>query len=91
MQTSLNDDVNLMSVTVIIVNWNGGTLLDDCLGHLKQQSLPPARILVMDNGSTDGSAERAQHVAGVTVRILGTNLGFAGANNRALDDVILIL
>ena len=74
------------AVTVIVVNWNGGTLLDDCLGHLKQQSLPPARILVMDNGSTDSSAERARHVPGVTVRILGTNLGFAAANNRALDE-----
>jgi GT2 family glycosyltransferase len=75
-----------MSVTIIIVNWNGGTFLDECLGRLKQQSLIPTRILVMDNGSTDGSAERAQQVPGVTVRKLGANLGFAVANNRALDE-----
>ncbi len=75
-----------MSVTVIIVNWNGGTFLDDCLARLMRQSLSPARILVMDNGSTDGSAERAQQVPGVTVRMLGANLGFSAANNRALDE-----
>jgi GT2 family glycosyltransferase len=85
LQTSLNDDVNLMSVTVIIVNWNGGTFLDECLAHLSQQSYSPACILVMDNGSTDGSAERAQLVPGVTVHRLGANLGFAVANNRALN------
>lgn len=74
------------TVTVIVVNWNGGAFLDECLVRLKQQSLLPARILVMDNGSTDGSAERAQQVPGVTVRMLGANLGFAVANNRALDE-----
>ncbi|SEP23985.1 glycosyltransferase family 2 protein [Nitrosovibrio sp. Nv6] len=74
------------TVTVVIVNWNGGTLLDKCLVHLTQQSLLPARILVMDNGSTGGSAERARQVPRVTVRMLGANLGFAGANNRALDE-----
>lgn len=74
------------TVTVIVVNWNGGAFLDECLMRLKQQSLLPKRILVMDNGSTDGSAERAQQIPGVTVRMLGANLGFAVANNRALDE-----
>lgn len=76
----------LAPVTVIIVNWNGGTLLNECLTRLTQQSLPPARILVMDNGSTDGSAQRAELIPGVTVRMLGANLGFAAANNRALRE-----
>lgn len=74
------------AVTVIIVNWNGGSLLDECLACLKQQSYQPAHILVMDNGSTDGSPERAQQVPGVTVQFLGANLGFAAANNRALAE-----
>jgi GT2 family glycosyltransferase len=74
------------SVTVVIVNWNGGALLGQCLQHLSQQSVPPTRILLMDNGSTDGSAELAQRIDGVTVRRLGANLGFAAANNRALAE-----
>lgn len=72
--------------TVIIVNWNCGQFLDECLHHLLQQSCRPAKILVMDNGSEDGSAERAQQLPGVTVRMLGANLGFAAANNLALEE-----
>lgn len=83
------------AVTVIIVNWNSGRLLEECLRRLTQQAFLPERILVMDNGSTDGSAQRAQRVPGVTVRMLGANLGFAAANNRALNecdtDLIVLL
>lgn len=40
----------------------------------------------MDNGSRDSSAKYATQVPGVTVRQLGANLGFAAANNRALQE-----
>lgn len=74
------------SVTVIVVDWNGGDMLIECLSRLTAQSVPPSRILVMDNGSTDGSARRAAVVPGVDVRYLGANLGFAAAVNRALEE-----
>jgi GT2 family glycosyltransferase len=73
-----------MSVTVIIVNYNAHALLEKSLVLLSQQSLATSRVLVMDNGSTDGSADRVQQMSGVTVKFLGANLGFAAANNRAL-------
>lgn len=73
-------------VTVIIVNWNGGHLLVRCLRDLLRQSYQPALILVMDNGSSDGSAEQAAQVPGVSVRLLGHNYGFAGGNNRAFSE-----
>lgn len=73
-------------VTVIIVNWNGGHLLVQCLRDLLRQSYQPALILVMDNGSSDGSAEQAAELPGVTVRLLGQNFGFAGGNNRAFSE-----
>jgi GT2 family glycosyltransferase len=73
-------------VTVIIVNWNGGDLLRRCLSDLLRQTVPPARILVMDNDSSDGSAERVAGLPGVTVRMLGGNLGFAAGNNRAFAE-----
>lgn len=75
-----------LSVSVVIVNWNGGTYLLDCLHKLKAQTLAPSRILVMDNGSTDGSCEAAERVPGVTVKRLSANLGFAAANNRAIEE-----
>jgi len=71
-------------VTVIIVNWNAGDLLSQCLHDLLRQTVQPARILVMDNGSSDGSVEQVSQLPGVTVRQLGRNFGFAGGNNRAL-------
>ena len=74
-----------MSISVIIVNWNGGDLLLDCLQHLKQQTLPPDAILLMDNGSTDGSAVKAARIPGVDVHFLQDNLGFAKANNIAVQ------
>ncbi len=49
----------------------------------------------MDNGSTDGSPQRAQLIPGVTVRMLGANTGFAAANNLALreceTDIVALL
>lgn len=72
------------SVTVVIVNWNGGAMLSRCLDHLLQQTLPPTRILVIDNGSSDGSIDNIKQSSVVDVRLLGANLGFAAANNRAL-------
>ena len=73
-------------VTVIVVNWNGGIYLRECISKLLQQTLSPSRILVLDNGSTDGSADGLNFAPQVTVRLLGENLGFARANNLALTD-----
>ncbi|MFM8333836.1 MAG: glycosyltransferase family 2 protein [Candidatus Methylumidiphilus sp.] len=74
------------TVTVIVVNWNGGEIIGDCLHGLARQSLRPTRVLVIDNGSTDGSAERIEHMSGITLRKAGANLGFAAGNNRALAE-----
>jgi len=76
----------LPSVTVVIVNWNSGELLEKCLTCLSEQSYSPTRILVIDNNSTDGSAKLALSFSGVEVRSLGRNFGFAAANNKAFDE-----
>lgn len=49
------------------------------------QALPPVRILVMDNGSSDNSLESIPQNNLIEIHLLGTNLGFAAANNRALS------
>jgi GT2 family glycosyltransferase len=74
------------SVTVVIVNWNGGSFLADCLAHVRRQSVQPQRIIVVDNGSTDGSVDCAAQFPGVEFRLLGKNVGFAVANNRAVAE-----
>ncbi|MBK9088774.1 MAG: glycosyltransferase [Holophagales bacterium] len=69
---------------VIVVNWNGGALLDSCLDALDGQGA--ARILVVDNGSEPGELQRLAGRAGVFVLPLGTNRGFSPASNAGAVD-----
>ena len=46
-----------MSTTIIIPNYNGAHFMAPCLAALDQQSVAPDEIIVVDNGSTDGSLE----------------------------------
>ena len=75
-----------MSVTVIVVNWNSGSMLEHCLQLLGKQSVLPDRILVIDNASTDGSAEVAVQLGAELIQ-QHENIGFAAANNLALSMV----
>jgi GT2 family glycosyltransferase len=73
------------SVSVVIPNWNGRQWLDACLGALADGALAPAEVIVVDNGSHDGSVEhlRSEH-PGVRVLALGLNTGFAHAANQGV-------
>jgi len=83
------------SVSIIIVSYNTRADLERCLESL--HSAPPAaphEIVVVDNGSTDGSADAARRWKDVRVIDAGGNLGFARANNigiRASRSVNLLL
>ncbi len=73
-----------MTVAVLIVNFNGGDLLKRCLDSLRQQQRSPDHIVVVDNGSTDDSLQRAESLLrGVETIRLPRNVGFARANNIA--------
>ena len=71
-------------VSAIIVNWNGGTMLQEAITSLLAQTWTALEVIVVDNGSTDGSAEFAQS-RGARVLRLERNLGFAAAVNRGVD------
>jgi GT2 family glycosyltransferase len=77
------------NVAVVVPNWNGADSLDDCLDSLLAQSLP-VRVIVVDNGSTDGSLKLLEKYAGIEVILHDENKGFAGGVNagfrRAIDD-----
>ena len=84
----------LPSAAVVIPNYNGLQHLEDCLASLRDLPYSGAyEIVVVDNGSTDGSAEWARsHFPQVRVVEAGTNLGFAGACNlgaRESDSTIV--
>lgn len=74
------------SVTVMVVNWNSGTLLQECLKKLSGQTVIPQRVLVVDNASSDHSAACAGQLAGVKLLQMSVNLGFAAGNNHALAE-----
>lgn len=69
--------------SIIILNWNGKHLLGECLDSVLAQSFPDFEILVIDNGSTDGSAEflKSAYTGRVRLVSLEMNLGFSGGNN----------
>ena len=74
-------------VSVFVLNYNGRQVLPPCLTALEQTEYPRDRwqAVVLDNGSTDGSAELAeQRFPWVEMRRLGRNLGFAAGNNAGL-------
>jgi GT2 family glycosyltransferase len=69
---------------VVIPNWNGARWLPACLDSIAAQSLQPSEVIVVDNGSTDGSLELLRE-RGVRVLELGHNTGFAFAANRGIE------
>jgi GT2 family glycosyltransferase len=68
-----------------IVSWNTAELLDECLAALPEALRGiDAEVVVVDNASTDGSADAAARHAGVRVVRNADNEGYARAMNRAL-------
>ncbi len=69
-------------ISVIIVNLNGERYLRECLGSLASQTLRDFEVIVVDNGSTDGSLELIRNDF-PWVRVIGLveNTGFAKGNN----------
>jgi N-acetylglucosaminyl-diphospho-decaprenol L-rhamnosyltransferase len=78
------DDDQVTAVDVVIPSWNGWALLERCLDSLARQTRP-ATVIVVDNGSTDGTAGRlaAEHPA-VRLVPLDRNRGFGAAVNRGV-------
>ena len=71
-------------VSILIVNWNGMEFLDGCFQSIREKVRVPYEVIVMDNASTDGSADEiAQRYPWVRLIRSGENLGFAAGNNLA--------
>jgi GT2 family glycosyltransferase len=76
------------SVAVIVVNANGGDLLDRALRAVAEQTVQPRRVVVVDNASSDGSVDglEQRHPTVEVVR-LDRNVGFGEANNIGVQAV----
>lgn len=82
-----------LPISVVVVNWNGYADTVACLESLLAAEPGPARIVVVDNASTDGSSlalsQWMERAAGATVPRLTflsseTNRGFGGASNLGI-------
>ena len=73
---------------VVVPNWNGAHFLGECLASLQMQT-HAARVIVVDGGSTDGSAELvSERFPEVTLVPLPENPGFAGSVNRGIEHAL---
>ncbi len=73
-------------VAVLVLNFNAGPALEACLKSLAATTYSAARVVILDNGSVDGSLEAARRL-GFEVREFGENLGYCAAYNRAFRKV----
>ena len=83
-------------VSILIVNWNTRELVLECLRSLPKQGTGPSyEVVVVDNGSVDGSGDALSRQTGITLIRNERNLGYAAAVNqayrRASGDFILLL
>ena len=96
-QTSRHGEATA-AATVVIPNWNGRDLLEKYLPSVvvALSANPANEILVVDNGSTDGSADFLRaNFPQVTLLALPTNLGFGGGSNAGFrasrNDIVVLL
>jgi GT2 family glycosyltransferase len=75
-----------VAISLIIVNWNGKHFLEDCLRSVWEQSFTDFEVIVVDNGSSDGSVEWIRDACADRVTLIENkaNLGFAEGNNQAI-------
>lgn len=72
------------SVSVVIPSFNARPWLAEAIRSARVQSLAPVEVIVVDDGSTDGSVEAAREAGATHVLSDGTNRGPGGTRNRGI-------
>jgi hypothetical protein len=73
-------------ISVIVVNWNRRELLRRALFSLRAPTKSTLEVLVIDNGSADGSVEMVrEEFAAARVIVNSENRGFCAANNQGIS------
>ncbi len=73
------------NIVFIILSWNGKTLLETCLRSVFRQTYPRYSVVVVDNGSTDGSADFVRNnFPAADLLVLPENCGYPKGNNAGI-------
>lgn len=83
-------------VSIVIPSWNGKALLTECLNSLERQTFKDYEVIVVDDGSDDGTSEMLEKdFTHVRVERFTENRGFCAAVNKGIElvgtDLILLL
>jgi GT2 family glycosyltransferase len=74
-------------ISIVILNWNGKDSLSSCIQSAKEQTYPNIEVILVDNASTDGSAEYIKNLFPDLLLIANQeNLGYGGGNNRGIQE-----
>ena len=76
----------ISEISVVIPLYNKAAEIERALRSVLEQSVQPREVIVVDDGSTDGSAEIVERIASPIVRLVRqTNAGVSAARNRAIE------
>ena len=76
----------ISEISVVIPLYNKAAEIERTLRSVLEQSVQPREVIVVDDGSTDGSAEIVERIASPIVRLVRqTNAGVSAARNRAIE------
>lgn len=83
----MHDTVSRQAYSVVIPAFNAGETLAEAINSLLQQSVPPLDIMVVDDGSTDNTAEVARSFGQSVTLICQHNQGVGAATNAGMKQV----
>jgi cellulose synthase/poly-beta-1,6-N-acetylglucosamine synthase-like glycosyltransferase len=81
-------DTQAPKVSIVMAVWNNRTMVGDAIRSARAQSWPNLQLIVVDDGSTDGTAELVDRFASSSVNVIHqANAGPGAARNRGVDEI----
>jgi GT2 family glycosyltransferase len=85
-QMGASDEVTGPVVSIVIVNYNAGAYVRQCLDSLAWQTFQAFEVIVVDNASADDSMASINDVPGIRCLLNNDNLGFAAGQNQGIAE-----
>jgi GT2 family glycosyltransferase len=76
-------------VYIVIINWNGGEMIEKCISSLKLTSYPNYKLILIDNASEDNSVKKLKKIfPNMEIIILNDNYGCASGRNVSIKTLL---